>query len=515
MKRRQFIQSGSALLGSSVTSPSFSQTPESAPERFKREFARSLENNLSLQSIAGVSKDLSAPMLRIEGQLPKALKGRFYRNGPAQFERANQRYQHWFAGDGMVQQFTFSETGVKHLGRFVRTAKFEQESKAQQFVVPAFGTHIDSKVRITGPDVMNPANINALEHGGKLLALWEGGSAYHLDPTTLNTLGTVTWKDGWAQMPFGAHPKIDAQGHLWNIGYFGNAMLTYHVNPTGQLVRSHLERLPIDPRKTGGMSHDMAVTSQYIVVPIPPVVMRWDLMAQGKSGKEIFLQNKSEPLRVWVTSKSDPSKGKLFELPHQMVFHVGNAFEDGDDVVLSFVGGQDNDFLGVTAVEMMRGQIELPGQSQLQIARLNMSTGQARVEPVSQSASEFPRIDPSKIGQNNRYLIQNASWTTHSAKKPRFGFDGLEVIDLQTGKAARYNFGQDFQAEEHILVPKPVRSSASNTELDAWAIGTAFHVPTSTTCVNVFEASNIAGGPIARAWLPYGLPLGFHGNFAS
>ena len=46
-------------------------------------------------------------------------------------------------------------------------------------------------------------------------------------------------------------------------------------------------------------------------------------------------------------------------------------------------------------------------------------------------------------------------------------------------------------------------------------IGTALHVPTKRTCLNIFNSESLSDGPIARAWLPHHLPLGFHGNFVA
>src|SRR5689334_21382726 len=38
----------------------------------------------------------------IEGRIPAWLRGSYYVNGPARFERGGVRYQHWLDGDGMV-----------------------------------------------------------------------------------------------------------------------------------------------------------------------------------------------------------------------------------------------------------------------------------------------------------------------------------------------------------------------------------------------------------------------------
>jgi all-trans-8'-apo-beta-carotenal 15,15'-oxygenase len=91
------------------------------------------------------------------------------------------------------------------------------------------------------------------------------------------------------------------------------------------------------------------------------------------------------------------------------------------------------------------------------------------------------------------------------------GFHALQVRNVESGKALRFDYGDDFIVEEHIVVARP----GSMREMDGWILGTAFNAKRQQTCVNVFDASNIANGPIARAWLPYVVPLGFHGNFSA
>jgi all-trans-8'-apo-beta-carotenal 15,15'-oxygenase len=493
----------------------WAQKASATPEDFKTQFAQSAAKNPSLGGLRSVNADLACDALKVEGKWPLALQGRFYRNGPALHERGDQRYQHWFAGDGMVQQFNIAAGRLSHQGRLVRTAKFKQEQASGKFLVPGFGTHIDSTVRITGPDVMNTANTNAIEHAGRVLAMWEGGSAHGMDVKTLETTGPIAWQDGWSQMPFSAHPKVDPQGHLWNFGGAFGRILSYHIDAQGQLQKAQVAKLSIDPKKGGGMMHDMAVTERFLVVPIPPVVVRWDLVARGQVGEQAMYVT-DDPLRVWVAPKDDISKAQLFELPSEMVFHVGNAHEDGDDIVLSYVGGADSNFLGGAAVNIMRGVVNATGtdtgKSALRLARLNLRTGAARVQTLVNDAVEFPRVHPQRVGVKANWLLQAEAWLPASTLTPSsIQFDGIALRNITTGAMQRYAYGQDFMPEEHVMVPMPNKSG----ELDAWVLGTAFHIPTQTTCLNVLQASNLGAGPVARAWLPYALPLGFHGNFTA
>ncbi len=513
MHRRDILQYGVAGAAALSGLSAQAQTQRWTPEQFKIEFAEAVKTNRYLTPLKGAVGDLKTQTLAIEGKLPEALKGRFVRNGPALMERAAQRYQHWFAGDGMVQQFTFDGKGVAHQGRFVQTQKFRKEQAAGRFLVPGFGTHIASSERVTGPDSMNTANTNAIEHGGRLLAMWEGGSAIDMDPLTLETRGPVVWKDGWGQMPFSAHPKLDPQGNLWNMGGGAQGFVTYQIGQNGRLVNAQSTKLPIDAKRAGGMIHDMAVTERFIVVPIPPVVVRWDLIAQGQIGADAMGMTPGEPLRIWVAPKADISKAKIFELPGEMVFHVGNAYEavvdGGTGVVLNYIGGAGNDFLSGSAVNMMRGMPSDAGQSCLRTVRLNLASGRVKSHSF-ETQEEFPRLNPHFIGRAADWVLTSASW--NGLPDPQgIQFHGIQLRNLEDGRLERFDYGPDIKPEEHIVVAKP----GASKELDAWILGTAFDAKSQRTCVNVFEASRLADGPIARAWLPYWLPLGFHGNFTA
>ena len=85
------------------------------------------------------------------------------------------------------------------------------------------------------------------------------------------------------------------------------------------------------------------------------------------------------------------------------------------------------------------------------------------------------------------------------------------MLDPQTGRRQRFDYGEQMVVEEHILVPKPGKSG----ELDAWLLGTTFDARRQATVLNLLDAAHIADGPIAQAVLPYLLPLGFHGNFTA
>ena len=500
MQRRPLLQAAAGALTSAAAAPGFTKPARAA------DFAAAVASQPLLKPFQGVT-DASGDVdgvAAIKGRWPEELRGRFYRNGPALYERAGERYHHWFDGDGMVQQFTLDGRGVSHRGRLVRTSKLKAEQQAGRFLMSALGTSIEGGPPGGGPDSFNVANTNALEHAGRVLALWEGGSAYGLDPADLSTQGPVTWRADLQQMPFSAHPKVDATGHLWNFGTSGAAVVAWHVDPQGRLAKVQVGESPYP----GGMVHDMAVTPRYLVLPLPPV--SFDFAKPVPEGPRRFAMKPGEPLRVLVMEKDDISRRRVFELPPEMVFHIGNAHETADGrIVLSYIGAPDTWFLDQAAVALMSARPAPNGHVSLRTATLDMKTGRATQQTLAAEV-EFPRMDPRRIGLPARFLVTGAAWRPTPGRANAL-LHGVQMVDTQTGRTRRFDYGDHMVVEEHIVVPKPGKTG----ELDAWLLGTTFDARRQATVLNVLDAARVEDGPVAQAVLPYLLPLGFHGNFTA
>ena len=513
MQRRHLLSATAAGLATSLAAPAIARPAQASV------FAANVQSQPLMAPFKGVTdvtgdrdsdsnSDSGPGQIVLRGRWPAELRGRFYRNGPALMERGTERYHHWFDGDGMVQQFTIGDGRVSHRGRLVRTSKLKLEQQAGRFLMSALGTQIDGGPAASGPDAFNVANTNAIEHAGRVLALWEGGSAYGLDPKDLSTQGPITWRKDLQQVPFSAHPKVDASGHLWNFGTSGAAIVAWHIDPQGALAGVQLGQSPYP----GGMVHDMAVTERYLVVPLPPVSL--DFSQPAGDGPRRFAMKAGEPLRVLVMAKADISQRRVFELPPQMVFHVGNAHETGDGrVVLSYIAAPDAWFLDQSAVALMAARPQAAGHVGLQIATLDMDNGKATLQAVPGEV-EFPRIDPRRIARSGadraRFLVTGAAWKTATQHSNAL-LHGVQVLDVETGRARRFDYGEQVVAEEHIVVPKPGKTG----ELDAWLLGTTYDARRQATVLNVLDAAHVEDGPIAQAVLPYMLPLGFHGNFTA
>jgi carotenoid cleavage dioxygenase-like enzyme len=73
--------------------------------------------------------------LVVTGQIPAAIRGALYLNGPnPQFEPRGD--YHWFVGDGMIHCFFVEDGKVRYRNRYVRTPKYELENAAGKALFP-------------------------------------------------------------------------------------------------------------------------------------------------------------------------------------------------------------------------------------------------------------------------------------------------------------------------------------------------------------------------------------------
>jgi all-trans-8'-apo-beta-carotenal 15,15'-oxygenase len=460
-------------------------------------FAADAPELAPLRGLSGESLDAQA---LIEGRLPAGLGGRYFRNGPGLMQRGAQRYRHWFDGDGLVQAWTLADGRASHRARFVQTDKFRAEQAAGRFLLPAFGTAIPAELPVRGPDSVNAANTSVLMQGDHLYALWEGGSAYELDPATLATRGVKTWAPELRGMPFSAHPKVEPDGTVWNFGSANGRLAVYQIDAGGS-VRRHAV---LDDFAAPAMLHDFAVSQRHLVFLLAPIVLDVAAVRAGQSMLEAMRWGADQPTRVLVIDKADFSRRRVFEMPACHVFHLGNAWDEGGLLRVDYVQGVPLPEFNASAERMMRGERSGREASTPRVLEIDLQSGRLRVA-ARDEAVEFPVVDPRVVTRRHRFVWYPTAVETGA----RWGFNGLMRLDIESGARERYSFGADTVVEEHVLVPKP----GSAREGEGWLVGMGYDVRRRRSFLSVFDALRLADGPLARAWLPYAVPYGFHGKF--
>ncbi len=446
---------------------------------------------------------LSSGPLPVQGRWPAALQGTLYRVGPARRELGGVAMNHWFDGDGMLQAFRFADGKVSHHGALMATPKLKAEEAAGRLLYSGFGTTLPQSPPLAGPDTLNPANINLLHlpANKELFALWEAGSALSVDPDTLQAKGFKVWSPETQGAAFSAHPRTAPDGTVWSFGYVPGSgrLLVYEIAPHGQLRRQHLMAAP-----QAEMVHDFAITQRHLVFLLQPLQFKGQLGAGNLLAH--YRWDDTAPLVVLLVDMAD-FKVQRFEVPATGVFHLANAWQEGGTVQVRFVAQPD--ILGaMQQMDVSRGRSNAATRAtQFTHITLNPATGQARMENTGLSNVEFPRIHPARNGLLTRFttLLERSRGMNPQVD----GFDS--VLTLQGNQQRRHRYGDGWIAEEHVYLP--TRPGAP--EGRGWLLGTAYHWPSERTALSVFDVQAVDAGPMARVTLPYGLPLGLHGQFVA
>jgi carotenoid cleavage dioxygenase len=459
----------------------------------------------------GVAHDLP-----VVGEIPRELAGTLYRNGPnPQF--APRGEYHFFGGDGMVHAFEIGNGRCHYRNRWVRTPKFELEREAGEALFAAFSGSEQSDPRTRGVPG-GPSNTNVVWHGGKLLALVEGGlPPVELDPQTLETRGVWNFEgalrqpidpgiaealgihapDGMVDGTFTAHPKIDPEsGEMLAFGYGAlPPFLVYRVvDESGKLVRNEEIRVPYP-----SMVHDFITTREHVVFPIFPATLRVERAARGESvlGWEPELGT-----HVGVMPRDGGNDDVVwFQTDPCYVFHPMNAHTQGDRIIAEMVqyervpvGGAGSD-------------VEL-AQARLVRWVLDLASRTLKQEPLDDRALEFPRLDERRTGLSYRYGYAAGAGRVRS-ELPLLGTNALLRYDLATGTCEAHELDAHSAAGEPIFVPRSKRAA----EGEGFLLSVVYRAERDRSELLVLDAENVSAAPLATVLLPHRVPGGFHGNW--
>lgn len=437
----------------------------------------------------------------IEGRWPKDCNGTLLRNGPALFERSGENKRHLFDGDGFAQAWRFNGGSIQHKASWIHTKKFKEEQRAGHFLYPGFADSSTTRKTIKNPDDLNTANTNLIHWQGTLLALWEAGSAHELDPTSLETLGPKIWSPETEAAPFGAHPKLDEQGRLWNIGISGNQLLVYVINPDGSL-----DKLRLHSVRPCAMVHDFMLTEHYLGVWLAPIQINAQTLHQHGRLLSAMEWHEQEGSQLLLIDRNSLEITKTLELESEMIFHFANAWEEDQHLNICYISNTFEQLHTDLIASPDNGTQRRPSarKPHARFRRIHLDTG------VSESwqgheGVEFPQIDERIRGKPcSKFFSLLSRQSTFKQ-----GFNGIMRHSMTTAQA-QYWIGEDsIELEEHVYAPK----QPADLKGGGWMIGSGYHAERRQSFCSIFNAEHLENGPIAMAYLDGPTPLCFHGSF--
>lgn len=452
--------------------------------------------------------------LEVEGEIPAALDGTFYRVGPDQQFPPKMGDANPFNGDGMVTAFRFKNGHVDMQHRYVRTHRFNAERAARCGLFGDYRNPFTDHPDVKGVQ-RTVSNTNVVPHNGMLLAMKEDGPPYAMDPHTLETRQLWNWQGQMTATTFTAHPKIDPHsGDLVGYAYAAKGEASrdiayYAFDRTGRKTREIWFQGP-----HAAMIHDCGITENYIVLPIMPQLM--DLERIRRGGILFQWDPTVDQVYVVIPRHGEAKDIRYFRARNAMPGHVINAFDEGGKVYLDLPVVDGNVFWFFPDA---KGHAPAPSDLHTQVTRWCFDMNSKRDIPtatiISHLSAEFPHIDDRYVGRPYRYAFMQATDRTKPYNADKAGpimgffFNTFLTMDVTTGLSKSWFAGDTSSTQEPVFAPK----SATAREGEGYVLGVVNRRAEHRSDLVVLDAQHMDEGPIATVKIPVRLKYGIHGNW--
>ncbi|HEY8357105.1 MAG TPA: carotenoid oxygenase family protein [Ramlibacter sp.] len=449
----------------------------------------------------------------VKGEIPPGIDGAFYRLHP-----------NWLyppaagdtniAADGYISMLRIRGGRADYKGRYVRTQRFEAQRKAGRNLYGGYRNPFTDDPSVRDPErphLRSTANTTPVVFGGVLYATKEDGLPHVMDPNTLATIGPTDFGGQWESQTFTAHPKFDPNSReLVTLGYEASGPASRDVL-LASIGEDASVRNPIRfnvPYTT--MLHDMAITTEHVVVPSGGTVTSLERL---KAGKLHWAWDSALPFYFAVI----PRKGKAadirwFKGPQRSVVHVANAYTQGTRVILDAPVADSNmwpDFEDVQGTKFFQ-----PPYTLRRFTFDLASDGSGFTEEVllQQPITSFTVVDGRFTGRQHRFIFSPffdaARPNSGSHPQQRYAANSIGRFDTRTAELAVFQGGASEMLQEPSFIPR----APDSDEGDGWLIFTAHDPARMRACIVLADAVTLR--EVARVILPFRNPTQFHGTWA-
>ncbi len=458
-----------------------------------------------MQWLRPVSEEDAYEITEVIGEIPRALRGTLYRNGPSQRQLPPEGAEamHLFGGDGYVQAIRFEDGRARFQSSFVRTQSFLAEQEEGRFCMP--GLQLGCEDPIEEQRVM--PNTSIVYHAGRLFALVENASPFELDPETLEPMGHWDYDGRMIGMSTTAHPKIDGRtGQMLIHGYqpVEPYVGVYAVEPDGRVSMAEALEAPWP-----SMMHDFGLSEHHMILPLCPVYFDAQALAEGKGFDEAVGWRDDLPLKFGIRGREPGSPVQWFEAPTPgYIFHPGNAYEEDGVIYMDACTYLDGKGLLSDLSTIRSGRLTGGLQAVPFLYEFDLATGECRNRQLSDRKVEFPRIDDRLVGFKNRWGYCAAD--REGAVSLIDGtFTSILKYDRMGGSTVSHDLPEAHWGGEPVFAA--LGDDAAEDE--GVVLSLVYDGPNDRSWIYILDAQHIDSEPLARLGLRQRVPLGFHGNF--
>jgi all-trans-8'-apo-beta-carotenal 15,15'-oxygenase len=443
----------------------------------------------------------------IEGQIPTFVCGSYYLNGPALFSRAGLHYRHWLDGDGMICSLRFGKDGVRFTNRFVRTNKFTAEEAAGRPIFRTFGTAFAGDILKRGFALESAANVSVYRFNDALLAFGEQSLPWRLDPDTLETIGQFNFGASLTEVsPFSAHPKVDPiTGEMFNFGVsFASQVSKLHFycfDSEGTLKHRTSHKLDYSCS-----IHDFSLSPNYALFYTSPYILDVDKMIRGGSSlMDSLCWERERGSRLLLIPRHTGDSVKMIDLPAGYCLHLIGSFEEDQKLFVDVIELERPIYDQYQPLPDLFTEPPIGGPVRL-IVDLRKPRLLDRHELDYRLTPDFPTVDPKLSTQPySDFWMLGLSAT---GRKGRKFFD--QLVHARWGQPDSIDLFH--AAPRHYLGGEPIFIRDLYSE-DGAVICQQFDSDRARSEFLIFNAFNVAAGPVATLRLKEPIYLAFHASF--
>ncbi|MBM3262223.1 MAG: carotenoid oxygenase family protein [candidate division Zixibacteria bacterium] len=456
------------------------------------------------------SKDESYVIEKIDGVLPDYIAGNYYLNGPARFVVGGLRYRNWLDGDGMVSALRFEAGQVHFTNRFVRSVKYLAEAEADSPLFRMFGTAFEGDRLRRGVGTESPVNVSVYPYAGTLLAFGEQSYPFELDPVTLETRGPYTFQGRLNDIsPFSAHPKFAPDtGDLYNFGIsFAGvqpSLTLYRFDRSGNMI--YRKRTPVDYPCT---THDFGLSPRFAVFYLCPYILDMQQLLQGHTATIDALKwepERGSQLRLFLRESGDEKV--VISFGNRYCLHLANCFESDNLLTVDVIehdGTLYDQYMPIP--DLFRTATR--GGPVRYVVDTDRGEVVTRHEIAYYHSPDFPALDPRFFTQSYGH-----AWMlgiSQTGKEGRKFFDELAHVRWEEDAVTDVYRTPPF----HYLGGEPVFIGDPGDPKTGTILCQLFDAEHRRSAFVLFDAFDVAAGPIATLHLDNPIRLGFHSCFQS
>lgn len=462
---------------------------------------------------AELEEELSEQPLSVQGSIPTWLSGILFRNGPVKVSIDGKSPDHWFDGLAMLHAFHFQNGQVAYTNKFLRTDAYRKvfEDKSLDYT----GFAIDpcrSRFRrfltwlFTTPTYLENANINIAKLADQYVALQELPLPVRFDPTTLETLGVLDYKDKLTRNCWeSAHPHYDPAkketlNYLIDYGLLSSAYTFYRL-PDGSDTREVVAKVTVE---RPAYMHSFAMTENYIILTEFPLVVRpLQLLLNGVAFIKNFTWQPELGTQFIVIDRSTGKEVLRSTTKPFFAFHHVNAFEIENKIVLDIVTYEDASV--VTSIAQFHADskhAETFRPHRLQRFTLSLNGGEIQQETLCERSLELPRINSLYNGRPYTYAYLSDLRELDEEDDIR----SICKVNTKTKEILQWE-QKGCSPGEPLFVPTP----NAQDEDDGVVLAVVLDEFQKASFLLVLDAKNLR--ELGRAKIAHRIPPGLHGQY--